>query len=47
MKVKVVKKGDKAKVGEFAGFLQSVHCFINAEKKEGLARGVGLDEGSE
>ena len=47
MKVKGFKKGDKTKVGEFAGFLQSVHCFINAEKKEGLAGGVGLDEGSE
>jgi hypothetical protein len=44
-KSKVFKR--ETKVREFAGFLQSVHYFINAKKKEGLAGGVSLDEGCE
>ncbi len=37
MKVKGFKKGDKTKVGEFTGFLQSVHCFSMRKRRKALS----------
>ncbi len=39
------KVGDKPILGNFAGLLKSVRCFVDAEKEVGFSQEVGLDEG--